>query len=188
MIEHIADHEERAIELLPLTHSLRDGRKGLVRALGGVAQALEDKIYAAAMGQVFDLAIGRALDRWGWLAGVPRGGLEDRWYKPLIRVAFASKRMTGNTDDMINLWKAAADTNDVEFFRYPHKTVVLLAWVDDWRPEPYMRRVAEVVRRGCPIGSVVLVESLRQFVGDPTRTRSPLPADPLGGATLAKVW
>ena len=187
MIEHIADHEERAVELVPLVHSQRTGRMGLIRALGAVAQVAEDDFYAAYQTRQLALASGKILDFWGWLAGVPRGGLDDRYYRKLIETAIAAKYCVGNTDGVIRLWQLATG-GYVEFLRYPHRCIVLTAWVDDWLPEPYMRRVAEVVRSGCPLGSVVLLESLYNYVGDAERTRAPLPANPLGSATGAKVW
>lgn len=187
MMEHISDHEARVDELLPLTHRIRSGRLGAARAIGRTFQHLEDNIYDLYMSFVFELASGWTLDFWGWFAGEPRGGLNDILYKRLIRVALAAKYTSGNKDDYIRLW-ALATGGHVEFFAYPHKTVLLQAWVDEWMPPAYARRVAVAVRRGCPISTVVLSETLRRYVGDPSRLTAPLPAVPATGAAGAKVW
>lgn len=184
-IQHVADHKDRNDDLIPLVHKVRVGRRGVFRVLGQLGQDAEDKLWQAYMDRMFPLATGKLLDFWGFLAGVPRHGLPDLWYRKLIVTAFRAKRSTGTIEEVLRLWHAATEPSVVEFDQYPHLLIVLTALRADWMPEDYAARAGEVVRRGCPIGATVLLEAKTPFLADTERDRIPY-GDPDG--TGAKVW
>jgi hypothetical protein len=187
-VEHIADHDARFLAITPLIHKVRPVRKALIRVIAKMIQSAEDNLWAAYTSAPLRLSSGRGLDLWGWLAGVgPRAGLSDKLYKQLITLGFRSKYSGGTIDDVILLW-AAATGGKAEFLAYPFNTIVVVAYVDAWLPTAYMRRAAEVTRRGCPVGSTVLLESLNIFLGDELREGSPQPAVPPSSGTGAKSW
>lgn len=184
-----ASLEEDLPELVPLHHQM-PGKMGLLRAVARVFQRLENQVYDAYVSNGLPHASGTVLNFYGWLAGVQRAGLEDYWYRRLIATAFLAKRSTGSTDEVIGLWKTATDQPDfVEFRRYKKNCIVLTAWRSTYLPDSYARRAAELVAAGCPLGSVVLLESpSSNFVGSDERTDAPLPATTTKAAYPARVW
>ena len=182
-------HEDTIEDFSPIRHKVLPGRVGLLRAVARTLQRLEDSIFAAHVGNTLPHAKGKRLDFYGWIAGVPRNGLEDYWYRQLVATAFQSKRCTGSIDELIELWRTATHGPlAVEFTRYKRNLIILTAWRSDWMPEGYAKRVAAVVAKACPVGSVVLLESLLAYVGGSSRDSYPLPATAPQSATGAKVW
>lgn len=173
-LAHIGDHIDRAISMLPLYHRM-PGKMALVRTIGEVFQTLEDRVFDQFITRTFPLARGHYLDEWGALFGVLRQGLDDTYYRRLILVSARAKRSRGTVDDTIRLWQIACDPCQVEFQRYVKHCISLTAYCQDsdWLPEGYARRAAEVVRRGCPVGSVVLLESRRPFIAYSDRSDWP---------------
>ena len=183
-------HQDTLDVFAPLHHRTKPGRMALLQTVAWVFQILEDQVYDAYVSHSLPFASGKALDFWGWLAGVPRQGLTDRWYRPLIQVAFQAKRSNGDVDALVKMWQTGAvNPLAVEFTRYKKNLVILTAWRTEWLPEGYAKRLPEIVLRGCPTGSVVLLESLVPFVGDAdARDYYPLPSSTPSLATGAKVW
>jgi hypothetical protein len=164
-LRHIGDHEDRSVSLLPLVHR-RTGKTALVRAMSQVFQLLEDRVYSAYASRTFSLARGRWLDEWGALYGVARDGLDDLWYRRLILVAARARKSKTTVNEVIGLWKLACEPCVVdEFARYELQLISLTAYRDDssWMPDNYAKRAAALVRDGCTIGSVVLLEQRRPF-------------------------
>lgn len=192
-VQHIADHEARATEILPLVHRVLQGRRTMAVGMAKVFQRLEDRIYAAWKSRTLDLATGTSLDWWGWLAGVgPRGGLSDGWYRRLIRTGFMAKYADGSIEDCIKLWELATSPSEVRFFGSDYtggNMITLVCFRDRWMPENYARRAAEVVRRGCPVGTTVLLEALTIYCGSSEYEEGyPYPATPPTSAPGAKDW
>lgn len=187
-VKHL-NTEEIVDEFTPLHHSSKPGRKGFLTAVSRLFQHLEDSVFDAYVGNSLDHAKGKVLDFYGFLAGVPRAGLTDYWYRFLIKAAYQAKRCTGSVNELILLWKtAAADPTYVEFTRYKKNCIILTAWRDRPLPYDYARRAAELVAGACPIGSVVLLESPLVFVGSSLRTYAPFAATVTSSALPARVW
>lgn len=183
------NHEDTIEDFVPLYHRLKPGRKGLFRAVAQTFQRLEDQVYDAYVGNTLDLAKGKALNFYGFLAGVNRGGLSDYWYRNLIKTAFLAKRCRGSVNELIALWQTAADGPVYSnFTRYKRNLIILTVWRDQLLPANYARRAAKVVARACPVGNVVLLESPLVYVGSSLITRAPLPSSATSVAYPAKVW
>lgn len=182
-------HEDTIGEFSPLHHKSLPGRVGILQAVARTLQYLENTVFDAHVGNTLPHATGKQLDFYGWVAGTPRNGLDDYWYRHLIATAFQSKRCTGSVDELVELWRTATDGPlAVEFTRYKRNLIILTAWRTEWMPDGYAERVAAVVAQACPIGSVVLLESLLAYVGGSSRDYYPLPATAPQSATGAKVW
>lgn len=183
------NHEDTIEDFVPLHHRLKPGRKGFVRAIAQFFQRLEDQIYDAYTGNSLDLAKGKALDFYGFFAGVNRGGLSDYWYRNLIKTAFLAKRCRGSVNELIVLWQTAADNPEYsKFTRYKRNLIILTVWRDQLLPANYARRAAKVVAAACPVGNVVLLESPLVYVGSSLITYVPLPSSVTSVAYPAKVW
>lgn len=182
-------HDDQLDEMVPLHHRSKVGRRGLLTAIAGTFQQLENIVYDVYIARALPNATGVVLDFWGWLAGVSRTGLEDIWYRPLINTAFLAKRSTGTVNELVEMWRSAlVNPIAVEFTRYKKNCVILTGWRTEWLPEEYAKRAGEVVVRGCPLGSVVLLESQIPYVGGSERDYYPLPSPNPSVATGAKVW
>src|SRR5690606_5134229 len=135
--------------------------QGLLDTIAQAFQEMETERFDAYIGQHLDFATGPTLALWGWVFGAgPQAGLTTEWYRRLIRLAIASKYGTRDVENMIRRWEIATEPSQVEFYRYPTKTVILCAFRDEWMPENYATRAAEIVRRGGPLCSMVLFEAL----------------------------
>lgn len=178
---------ESVDELIPLVHRTKVGRYTFLVALAEIAQALEDQVYDAYVGMHLPNARGQALDFWGWLAGVSRGGLEDDWYRALIEAAFVAKKCTGDTESIISLHRAAFRSQYTQLVVYEWNTIVLMSWREDWLPDYYAQRAAAIVRGAAPIGTVVLLESVLVFSSE-ARDFAPFPSSSPETAASAKVW
>ena len=200
-VKHIASHLEGATDFIPLHHRTKTGRYAMFQGLAALFQKLEDEVYNAYIGTSLAHAKGTALDFQGFVAGVPRGGLEDYWYRYLIRAGFAAKTCTGSTNEIIRMFKIAmAEPLYVEFTRYNKNLIILTSWRDEFLPAEYVQRAADIVKKACPIGSVAIFETTIPYVGgtgaptdasgtplDAVRTYAPLPATDLQ-APCARVW
>lgn len=189
MVEHVGDHYDRAEAVTPRWWRGKPAFMALVKVLQLGVQELEDSKYDNWVSRRLDLAQGSALDWWGWFSGAgPRGGLEAQWYRKLIRLALAVRSSTGDVDSCIRRWQLATAPSQVEFYRYPKNAVALVAFRDEWMPEAYAVRAAEILRKGGPFGTIMLFEALTTYLGSDERTATPVPATPTTSAPGAKDW
>jgi hypothetical protein len=114
------DHRARSLELMLWQDLDRPRLRALVEALAHGAQLLEDQIWALISGRVLDTAFGAALDQWGALVGVTRGGLSDDAYRSMIEVQVYANTCLGSTDDLIHIAQLACAPCTVRHTtRYP---------------------------------------------------------------------
>lgn len=170
-IVHIPDHVERMLAWIPGYHRAKSGVRALATAVGETVQELEDAIVDMYQGSLFPHARGVRLDAWGEALGCVRGGLDDYWYRKLIRGTARARACTGTVDELVGLW-AGFTGGQVELFELPPGGVHLVAWRDTYLPSEYATRAASVMRAHAP-GAMVLAESLLHFLGADARTTPP---------------
>lgn len=185
MIQHIFDHVERALAWLPGYHRVKPGVSALISTAGDAFQELEDAIFDAYTGELLDEARGEALDRWGESLGVLRLGLEDPWYRRLIRGRIRARSVTGTVEDVRELWGALTG-GWVEVYELPPRGLQLVAWRDTYMPRDYAIRAAAMFRAHAPTASVVLAEAVTLYLGGYGRVRPPY-GSPAGRGIPARV-
>jgi hypothetical protein len=97
----IDDHAEQGVHLLP-AQLRKPGVEGLVRALGGPVQALEDAAYPL-VAQGIDDATGHALTGIGELVGLVRAGplaIDDTRYRVALKAWVRAMRSDGTAADI----------------------------------------------------------------------------------------
>lgn len=170
-IVHIPDHVERVLGWVPGYHRAKPGVRALATAVGETVQELEDAVVGVYQGGLFPNARGKRLDDWGEALGCVRGGLDDYWYRKLIRGTRRARYCTGTVDELVGLW-AGFTGGWVELEELPPGAVQLTAWRDTYMPPEYAARAAAVMREHGP-GTTVLAEALTRFLGGDARTIPP---------------
>ncbi len=95
MIEHITDHEDRALTTLLSQWQDSPKLKALLAALIGRVQEMEDDAWALATQRALTVAVGAQLDQLGRIVGQSRGGFTDADYRKLINVRIIANRGGG---------------------------------------------------------------------------------------------
>lgn len=170
-IVHIPDHAERILAWVPGYHRAKAGVRAFFLATADAVQELEDAIYDAYEGGLFPYARGARLDAWGDILGCPRGGLDDYWYRRLIRGKARARTCRGTVAEVVGLWAGFTD-GQVELEELPPAGVQLTAWRDTYMPLEYATRAAAVMRERAP-GALVLAEALTQYLGGDARITPP---------------
>ena len=178
-------------EFIPFEHRRFTGRNAIFQAMSNTMEGIETKLYDLRLAATFSTSSGKELDFWGFLAGEPRGGLTDSQYRRVIGAAMRAKHVDGNVSSITELWQFAMAPCTVEFERGAKNLMELYAYREgaDFLPESVSARLARVVRRACPVGSVVLYEAVgSNYVGDVDRIAAPLPAPKPGRGFALKEW
>jgi len=178
-------------EFIPFEHRRFTGRNAIFQAMSNTVEGIETKLYDLRTAATFSTSSGKELDFWGFLAGEPRAGLKDADYRRVVAAAWRAKHVHGDTASVTELWRQAMEPCTVELERGSKNLIELYAYREDadFLPESVSARLARVVRRACPVGSVVLYEAVgSNYVGDVDRIAAPLPAPKPGRGFALKEW
>ncbi len=190
-VKRISSFYEDLKAAIPFEHRRFEGRNAIFQAMSDSIEGLETKLYDLRIAANFSTSTGQQLDFWGFLAGEPRGGLEDADYRRVVASAWRAKHVHGDTASVIELWQYAMRPCIVELERGPKNLVELYAYREDadFLPENVVGRLAAIVREACPVGTVVLYEAVASnYVGDVDRIAAPLPVPKPGRGFALKEW
>lgn len=99
-MDHITDHQQRAIDRLIEQYRSKESCRKVVALEAAEHQTLEDEFWAI-FTDTLDAAVGEQLNAWGRLVGQARGaGWDDETYRTWIRVRLILLR-GGATGDII---------------------------------------------------------------------------------------
>jgi hypothetical protein len=168
VITYEPDHRARSLELMLWQDLDKPRLRALAEALAHGAQLLEDQTWALISGRVLDTAFGAALDQWGALVGVTRGGLDDDAYRAMIEVQILANRCLGTTDDLIKIAEAMTAPSTVRHTTlYPGGGTIMIHR-ESFMGEARAARVGRVLRSVCPAGvALEIVESVPGYFGHP---------------------
>lgn len=100
-MEHILDHEERALARLLQQFRGKPRFEGLIAAHASRMQSCEDMLWALLVCDSIDTATGAQLDDLGDLVGQLRGQLPDEQYRVFIRARVLVNLSSGTPDELL---------------------------------------------------------------------------------------
>jgi len=161
MTTYIADHPQRARDLLGSKVKSVDHVQEIVSAIADEVQVVEDSTYDVALSRSVEFATGDQLDKLGALVGERRDTLDDNTYRRFIAGAIQIKRSLGTAPQMIELVSTLTGSPDVRLIgTYPAAFAVGYV-VPEAFSSSLRARIKDRVLRGAPAGvEVQLIESV----------------------------
>lgn len=161
-ITYVADHKRKAVEEELLSQFAGKPRiTALIKALAQGVQYLEDMQFDLATGSTLTAATGRELDLWGQLVDERRLGLDDDSYRAVIQTKIRALRTNGTIDDLVDIFKALTDADEVRYFHHYPAGYRLTAYRDEPMSDERVRRVKRIMELCRPAGvGMVLAEAV----------------------------
>lgn len=149
---YIADHEDRAVDVLTEKRSAQPLTEDITRALTRPVQTVEDVAFD--LGAV--LKIGGATDVWldrlGAIVGEPRLGLGDAQYRGFIQARLQINRSQGERERLIRIAQLMTGANFIQITSaYPAGYTMLLVTPTFLTPE-LQARVRDRMERATAMG------------------------------------
>lgn len=101
MLEHVTDHEDRALARLIQQLKGKPRLEGLLRAFVSEVQAVEDALWQVFDQRLLDNAVGAQLDLLGRVVGRERAGMDDDSYRTHLRVQIRLNLGSGTARDVL---------------------------------------------------------------------------------------
>jgi hypothetical protein len=101
MLEHVTDHEDRALARLIQQLKGKPRLAGLLRAFVSEVQAIEDALWQVFDQRLLDNAVGAQLDLLGRIVGREREGMADDSYRTHLRVQIRLNLGSGTARDVL---------------------------------------------------------------------------------------
>lgn len=158
---YIPDYADQAVALLLSQFQRAPRIVGLVRALAGPAQMLEDIGFDVMLTDSVDVAPGVVLDRWGRLVGEPRRGASDDVYRPFVQARITANNALGSPDDFIDLWQTVTGAEQVRFIALDPAAFMLRVLPDSPLSDELRERIRNFINSIRPAGiGLVMIEAL----------------------------
>lgn len=104
-LQYIPDHIEQALGNLESQFARAPNIRAVVRATVARVQELEDAAWSTLVERYLASASGAALEQYGKIVGVGRGGLSDAAYRQMIGARILGNLSSGSIDRLLDIYQ-----------------------------------------------------------------------------------
>lgn len=112
-LDHITDHQARAVDRLAIQYKDSQSVPGLVTAAANGTQEVEDALWSLAVPATVASAVGAKLDRIGAIVGQAREGRADDLFRLWIRARMVLNRGGGRPEDLLTAFRLVSGGTQV---------------------------------------------------------------------------
>lgn len=155
-MEHILDHEERALARLLQQFRGKPRFEGLIAAHASRMQSVEDMLWELLVCDDIDTATGAQLDDLGDLVGQLRGQLPDAHYRVFIRARVLVNLSSGTPDELIAIVEMimGAMGNNAFLLREDYPATVVVVVDERWTGTGVFPTAVAAILRAARAGGV----------------------------------
>lgn len=164
----ISDHVQRALARLVEQYKEKEDVEGLISALSGEWQNLEDVFQSMFLEQYVDTAVGEQLDRFGVIVVLDRNGFDDEFYRILLKVKIGENVSNGEPASIINNFKLLTQATLVHYQNLGNAEILLGTDndIDDDLVDFFFTNMQRIVMAGVRINNIVIFDPNDPFSFD----------------------
>lgn len=168
-MDHVTSHDELAQSRLPLQYRDKANIHGLISAIAGQAQQLEDALWDVAMLRTIDEATGGQLDVLASILGADRADADDDVLRLRLRAHILLNRSSGTAPEILEILALVSDPSTVIELREYFPAAIIVSVVSEVQPPGWLQVISKLLRLAK--GAAVRAELLFSSSTSPTTFR-----------------